>query len=128
MQLSKFSSANLDLISIYRSNQGNLQEMNQLIKQLRNRNVPQVGIGDLNFNYLEERNNSAKQFFKKEKYSQLIMEPTHTEGNIIDHVYVRDERKLLTFTAKVQTKYSTDHRGISLIVKQCEKTLHKINK
>ena len=87
-----------------------------------------VVIGDLNFHYLEERNNSTKQFFKKEKYSQLIMEPTHTEGNIIDHVYVRDERKLLTFTAKVQTKYSTDHRGISLIVKQCEKTLHKINK
>ena len=56
------------------------------------------------------------------------MEPTHTEGNIIDQVYVRDERKLLTFTAEVQTKYFTDHRGISLIVKQCEKTLHKINK
>ena len=56
------------------------------------------------------------------------MEPTHTEGNIIDQVYVRDERKLLTFTAEVQTKYYTDHRGISLIVQQCDKTLHKINK
>ena len=78
MQLSKFSSASLDLISTYRSNQGSLQEMNQLIKKLSNRNVPQVVIGDLNFHYLEERNNSTKQFFKKEKYSQLIMEPTHT--------------------------------------------------
>ena len=59
MQLSKFSSANLDLISIYRSNQGNLQEMNESIKQLRNRNVPQVVIGDLNFNYLEEQFSKA---------------------------------------------------------------------
>ena len=121
MQLSKFSSANLDLISIYRSSQGNLQEMNNFIKQLRNRNVPQVVVGDLNFHYLEETNNSTKEFFKQEKYSQLIMEPTHTEGNILDHAYVRDERNLLIFTAEVQTKYYTDHRGISLIVEQRKK-------
>ena len=56
------------------------------------------------------------------------MEPTNTEGNILDHAYVRDERKLLKFTAEVQTKYYTDHRGISLIVKQCEKISPKINK
>ena len=52
-------------------------------------------------------NNSTKQFFKQEKYSQLNMETTHTEGNILDHAYVRDERNLLKFTAEVQTKYFT---------------------
>ena len=49
------------------------------------------------------------------------MEPTNTEGNILDHAYVRDERNLLKFTAEVQTKYYTDHRGISLIVEQRKK-------
>ena len=125
MQLSKFSAANLDIISLYRSNPGNLQEMNQLIKQLGNRNVPQIVVGDLNFHYLEEKNNSTKQFFKKEKYSQLIMEPTHTEGNLLDHAYVRDERKLLKSTAEVHAKYYTDHKGISLIVEQRKQTVQK---
>merc|ERR1711954_167816 len=91
MQLSKFCSENLDLVAIYRSKQGNQQDMNQLIKQLENRNVPQMVVGDLNFHYLEEGANSTKKFFKKENYSQLIMEPTHIEGNILDQAYVRDE-------------------------------------
>ena len=122
MQLSKFCSANLDLISIYRSKQGNQQELNQLIKQLQNPDVPQMVVGDFNFHYLDEGVNSIKQFFKKENYSQLIMKPTHTEGNILDHAYVRDKQKVLKFTAEVQTKYYTDHRGLALIVKQIEKS------
>ena len=117
MQLSKFHCANLDLISIYRSKQGNQQEMNQIIKQLENRNVPQMVVGDFNFHYLEEGANSTKQFFKKENYSQLIMEPTHIEGNVLDQAYVKDESGLLKFTAEIQTKYYTDHRGIALVVK-----------
>ena len=123
MQLSKFCSAKFDLIAIYRSKQGNQHEMNLLIKQLENRNIPQMVVGDLNFHYLEEGANSTKQFFKKENYSQLIMEPTHIEGNILDHAYVRDESGLLNFTAEIQTKYYTDHRGIAIVVKHGEKTI-----
>ena len=117
MQLSKFCSENLDLVAIYRSKQGNQQDMNQLIKQLENRNVPQMVVGDLNFHYLEEGANSTKKFFKKENYSQLIMEPTHIEGNILDQAYVRDESGLLKITAEIQTKYYTDHRAIAMVVK-----------
>ena len=121
MQLSKFTSANLDIIVLYRSAQGNKQEMNQLIKQFKKRNVPQLVIGDFNFHYLEEGANSIKQFFLKENYSQLIMEPTHIEGNILDQAYVKDESKLLKFTVEIQTKYYTDHRGIALTVEHGEK-------
>ena len=121
MQLSKFTSANLDIIVLYRSTQGNKQEMNQLIKQFKKRNVPQLVIGDFNSHYLEEGANSIKQFFSKENYSQLIMEPTHIEGNILDQAYVKDESKLLKFTAEIQTKYYTDHRGIAITVENGEK-------
>ena len=89
---------------------------------MQNPDVPQMVVGDFNFHYLDEGVNSIKQFFKKENYSQLIMKPTHTEGNILDHAYVRDKQKVLKFTAEVQTKYYTDHRGLALIVKQIEKS------
>ena len=79
-------------------------------------------VGDLNFHYLEEGANSTKQFFKKENYSQLILEPTHIEGNIIDQAYVKDESRLLKFTAELQTKYYTDHRCIAIVVNHGEKT------
>ena len=121
MQLSKFSSANLDVIVLYRSALGNKKEMNQLIKQLKNRNVPQLVIGDFNFHYLEEEANSTKKFFIEENYSQLIMKPTHIEGNILDQAYVKDETGLLRCTAEIQTKYYTDHRGIVVTVEYGEK-------
>ena len=70
---------------------------------------------------MEEGPNSTKQFFINQNYSQLIIEPTHIEGNIIDQAYVKDESGLLEITAEIQTKYYTDHRGIALIVKHGEK-------
>ena len=72
---------------------------------------------------MEEENNSTKQFYIEENYSQLIMEPTHIGGNILDQAYVKDESKLLKFTAEIQTKYYTDHRGIALTVEHGEKIL-----
>ena len=117
IQMSKFTSDILDVVVLYRSQQGNKQEMNQLIKQLENAPIPLLVIGDFNFPYLEEGTNSTQQFFTENNYSQLIGEPTHIEGNILDQAYFRDETGLLEISAEIQTKYYTDHRGIAVIVK-----------
>ena len=117
MQLSKFSSANLDIIVLYRSQQGSKEEMKQFIKQLEDVNVATLIIGDFNFPFLEEGKNLTKQFFNKNNYCQLIREPTHIEGNILDHAYIRDEMGLLEITAETHAKYYTDHRGIAVIIK-----------
>ena len=92
--------------------------MHQLIKQLENVHIPLLIIGDFNFPYLGERANSTQQFFTSNKYSQLVREPTHIEGNILDQAYFRDETGLLEIAAETQTKYFTDHRGIAVTVKQ----------
>ena len=91
--------------------------MKQLIKQLENVHIPLLVVGDFNCPYLEEGANSTKLFFTSNKYSQLIREPTHIEGNILDQAYFRDETGLLEITAETQTKYYTDHRGIAITVK-----------
>ena len=118
MQLSKFTSGILDVIVLYRSQHGNKQEMNQLIQQLEDVNIPLLVIGDFNFPYLEDGTNSTIHFFRENNYFQLIREPTHIEGNILDQAYFRDETGLLEITAETQTKYFTDHRGIAVTVKQ----------
>ena len=68
IQLSKFSSAILDVIVLYRSQQGSKQEMKQLITQLED--VPTLIIGDFNFSFMEEGTNLTKQFFKKKPADQ----------------------------------------------------------
>ena len=117
IQLSKFSSAILDIIVLYRSQQGSKPEMKQLIRQLEDVNAPTLIIGDFNLPFLEEGVNLTKQFFNKNNYTQLIREPTHIEGNILDQAYIRDEKGLLEIIAETHTKYYTDHRGIAVMIK-----------
>ena len=66
---------------------------------------------------MEEGANSTKQLFTANKYSQLIREPTHIEGNIIDQAYFRDETGLMEITTETQTKYYSDHRGIAVVAR-----------
>ena len=53
MQLSKFSSRDLDIISLYRSKDGNLIELNQKIEEMVQQDKPQLLIGDFNYCYLD---------------------------------------------------------------------------
>ena len=92
-----------------------------MLKQLETRNVPQIIIGNFNFHYLENGANVIKEFFKEKHYEQVIEEPTHIEGNILDQAYIRKESKVLEFTVETQAKYYTDHRAITLVVKHGEK-------
>ena len=118
MQLSKFSSATLDIIVLYRSQQGNLEEMHQLLKQMQSEDKPQLVIGDFNFCYLEATINSNIHFLMEDKYCQLIKEPTHIEGGLLDQAYLRDMDKLLEITTETHSKYYTDHKGLAIIIKR----------
>ena len=121
MQLSKFTSKELDIIVLYRSKQGNKHQLNELLKQLETRNVPQIVIGDFNFHYLEQGANVTMEFFKEKNYEQLILEPTHIEGNVLDQAYKKDVNQIMEYTVETHAKYYTDHRAITLVVKPGEK-------
>jgi exonuclease III len=118
MRLSKFTSTNLDIISIYRSNPGNYEALNQNIEDLIDRKKPQLVVGDFNFCYLNSFSNSTKRYFSENDFEQLITEPTHIEGNLLDQVHLRDIKGNLQCTVKLNSKYFTDHKGLSIIVKK----------
>jgi hypothetical protein len=118
MQMSKFTSSTLDVVVLYRSQQANYLELNQNIEAMTNREKPQLLIGDFNFCYLDKSSNATKKYLKENNFSQLIKEPTHIEGHLLDQAYLRDNDGVLECTAEVHSKYYTDHKGLAIIVKK----------
>ena len=116
MQLSKFTSSTLDIIFLYRSQQANYKQLNENIKLMTNIDKPQLVVGDFNFCFLRNSSNSTKSYFHEENFAQLIREPTHIDGHLIDQAYLRDTSGKLRCTVELQSKYYTDHMGLAIIV------------
>jgi len=88
----KLTSDRLDIISIYRSSDGDLE---MLVEQMRSLISPDkncvVG-GDMNLNLLESDNNIFTQFMKSKGFQQLVKLSTHIGGGLLDHCYVKIDR------------------------------------
>ena len=80
---------------------------------MKSPNKPQLVVDDFNFSYLD-----SSSFLEAQNFSQLITEPTHIEGNILDQAYFKDIDGLMQCTTEVQSKYYTDHKGLAITVKQ----------
>ena len=90
--------------------------MNKLIKEIIEPGKPQLLVGDFNFCYLGETTNTTRNFFQSANFKQVIEEPTHLEGNLLDHAYFKDTSRILTCTGRLQTKYYTDHKALALFI------------
>ena len=118
MQLSKFTSGDLDIISIYHSHHGNFGVLNQKIEGLLDKDKPQLLAGDFNFCHLSSSSNPTRRYLRKHNFEQLIQEPTHIEGNILDQAHLRDIGGHLNCTVQLHSKYFTDHKGLAIIFKK----------
>ena len=116
MQLSQFSSSNLDIIVLYRSQQGSMEDIIQFLKQMIKEDKSQLVIGDFNFCYLDRTYNQIRHFFLEENFCQLYKEPTHIEGRQLDQAYLRDMDNSLEITTDTHSKYYTDHKGLAMII------------
>ena len=89
LQLSKFSCEYIDIISLYRSKEGNL---NQLIDYLRllidAKKITIIG-GDFNICLANNMANKVSTFLSNLGFKQLVKEATHIKGGHIDHVYIK---------------------------------------
>ena len=54
---------------------------------------------------------------KNRNFEQLIREPTHIEGNLLDQAYIRDMENTLDVTGDIQGKYYTDHKALNIIIR-----------
>jgi hypothetical protein len=85
---------------------------------MESKEKPLLIVGDFNFCYLDSSANPTKQFLEANNFSQLIREPTHLEGNLLDQAYFRKMDGHLKCSAVVHSKYYTDHKGLAITVKQ----------
>ena len=91
-QITKISSSQFDVINVYRSNNCDLKEFELMLFKMMDREDHSKKVlicGDLNIHYTEETSNCfVRKIVDEYKFEQLVMDPTHDEGNTIDHVYV----------------------------------------
>ena len=118
IQISKFTSPEIDLLAIYRSQNGNLKQLIEYLKNLINREKPVLIIGDFNFCFLEDSSNFVTKYLDENSCSQIVKEPTHIEGNLIDQAHLRDTEGNYQCSVEVHSKYYTDHRGVAIIIKR----------
>ena len=71
---------------------------------------PVLVIGDFNFCYLDGSPNSIKKYMNEKRFLQLVNEPTHIEGNLLDQGHLRDIPGNLESKVEVQSKYYPDHK------------------
>ena len=89
MQLTKMESPKLDVIAVYRSEQGNSVELLDHIKDLITPMKSTVIFGDFNICYLSTRNNRITKYLEQNGFKQLVKEATHIRGRLLDHFYIR---------------------------------------
>jgi len=90
-QLTKLTSFNLDIISIYRSEGGNLKEIATELEKLLAENKTTLICGDLNICFKEEKNNYLIKSLEEHGFCQVNQLATHIAGGHIDHIYINNE-------------------------------------
>ena len=88
MPVSKLKSSNLDVIAVYRSEQGNPSELLNHIMDL-SPSANTVICRDFNICYLSQRNNKITKYLEQNGFTQLIKEATNIKGRLLDHFYFR---------------------------------------
>ena len=115
-QIAKHSHENIDVIGIYRSQIGNCSKLIQDLKQLIDERRVTIIIGDFNICYRENTLNKIPQGLKQLGFKQLVHEPTHIQGRIIDHAYLLDPSGKNYHVHERYSPYFTDHDGICVSI------------
>ena len=113
--ISKLESEDIILLGVYRSNDGSLVSLFDEIEDLITEEKLCVIGGDMNINLLKQPNNFFISKMKENKFEQYVRKATHTEGGLIDHIYIRQGIKKISWAVEHLPKYYSDHDGLGVI-------------
>ena len=119
MQISKFNSADLDVINIYRSDRGNPNELIGKLLSMISGDKTTIITGDFNICYLRIPKNQISKRLCEENFQQLVREPSHIMGGHIDHVYWRNRNNHWEDPdLKRYSPYYSDHDELCVTLKK----------
>ena len=87
MQITKFCSENLDVINVYRSSNGNSNELLIKLTEMVASEKSTLITGDFNICFSRNPNNRMSKGLANAGFKQLVRVATHLLGGHIDHVY-----------------------------------------
>ena len=99
-QMTKIESEDLVVINLYRSTDSDDDAFISKLNDLFNSQKQLMILGDFNLCYKEQRLHSIFQFLQNSNFQQIVERPTHTEGRIIDLVFVRTIKRKPNYRSK----------------------------
>ena len=121
MIMNDFCQDTINILLVYRKNNSDFDSFIYTIQHFLSSSEQNIDIilGDFNINYFIDSTNCKKLSDLLTAYTQIITEPTHISGSLIDHVYV----KKLVFDhfecrSIVKNIYFSDHDAIKLKLKR----------
>ena len=119
MQLTKLQSEDLEIIIVYRSDQGNTKELLQHLTNLVKNDAATVVCGDFNICYQTSRNNRITQYLETNGFLQLMKEATHIKGRHIDHFYFKPGLRFHEHPSVYRySPYYSDHDALCVTLKR----------
>ena len=116
-QVIKKKHSYLDVINLYRSQQGNPQEVYKTIEAFITGEENFLILGDFNLCFNEDNSNILIQSLLKSNFHQLIKTPTQRCGRIIDHAYFRGNNQKISIESITYSPYYSDHDALLIVVK-----------
>ena len=86
----------------------------EVVKEFKNHLTPSsqaIILGDMNFEWQTE-NNYFTDFMRASGYQQLVNEPTHDCGRVIDHIYISPSLNVNNLKMEKRSVYFSDHDAI----------------
>ena len=115
LQLATVSHKGAKIVNVYRSNQGSLTELRKVFDNLLSSAHHGVVIGDFNLCAQMQKNNHVTTGLKKIGFIQKVTDPTHIQGRIIDHCYVKENEEFKMKDLTLYSPYYTDHDAILVV-------------
>ena len=108
------SSDIIDIISVYRSKDGNTRILSEELLKLLHPEKVTVIFGDFNICLKVDKQNTLIKSLEEQGFTQFVTEATHLKGGHIDHAYIREEVQNLEVNVSIYSPYycARDHDAV----------------
>ena len=113
-QISKVSGVNFDVVNVYCSRGLDKKQFLNDLGSFARGTKPCFIVGDFNVDFLKEPKDPIIKKIVSSGFKQMVTGPTHIEGSLLDHVYMKGRPP---FDLQVHTDFTfySDHAAVSLV-------------
>ena len=113
-QITKIRSDSLDVINIYRSAGAPTDAFGNDVSSLISSGKQTLIVGDFNMCYNADFSHRLFESLRFQGFKQIVKNPTHIEGRLIDLVFINDLGPDITYQVNQQAQFFTDHDLIEI--------------